>query len=69
MQFGLYTIEVVADEDDNSKFELYQEDNEIALENLKTDKLYIKGQEKTENKNNSNLKNLEDIAINLSKKG
>ena len=37
-------------EDDNSKFELYQEDDEIALENLKTDKLYIKGQEKTENK-------------------
>ena len=29
---------------------MYQEDNEIALENLKTDKLYIKGQEKTENK-------------------
>ena len=29
---------------------MYQEDDEIALENLKTDKLYIKGQEKTENK-------------------
>ena len=35
---------------ENKTYYVYQEDNEIALENLKTDKLYIKGQEKTENK-------------------
>ena len=45
-----YIIEVVSDIEDNIEFELYQEDNLVALENLKTDKLYIKGQEKTENK-------------------
>ena len=45
-----YIIEVVSDIEDNIEFELYQEDNQIALENLKTEKIYIKGGEKTQQK-------------------
>ena len=49
VSFG-YIIEIVSDIEDNIEFELYQEDNQIALENLKTEKIYIKGGEKTQQK-------------------
>lgn len=45
-----YIIEVVSDIEDNIEFELYQEDNLVALENLKTEKIYIKGGEKIQQK-------------------
>ena len=35
-----YIIEVVSDIEDNIEFELYQEDNLVALENLKTENVY-----------------------------
>ena len=45
-----YIIEIVSDLEDNIEFELYRENNQIALENLKTEKIYIKGGEKTQQK-------------------
>lgn len=46
----LYTIEVISDADESIKFELYNEETQISLENLKTKELFIKGNEKIEQK-------------------
>lgn len=46
----LYTIEIVSDTDESIQFELYNEEIEIPLENLKTEKLSIIGNEKIEQK-------------------
>lgn len=46
----LYTIEIVSDTDESIQFELYNEEKQIPLENLKTEKLAIIGNEKIEHK-------------------
>lgn len=46
----LYTIEVISEENESVKFELYKGDEQIKLDNLKTDKLSISENEKTEQK-------------------
>lgn len=46
----LYTIEVISNTDDSIQFELYNGEKQIPLENLKTDKLSISGNERTEQK-------------------
>ena len=46
----LYSIEVISQTDDSVKFELYNEDNQIELDNLKTKQIQIVGNEKTEQK-------------------
>ena len=46
----LYTIEIISDTDESIQFELYNEDKQIPLKNLKTEELYIKGNEKIEQK-------------------
>ena len=46
----LYTIEVISNTDETIQFELYNEDIQIPLENLKTKELSIIGNEKTEQK-------------------
>lgn len=46
----LYTIEVLAQTGEEIQFELYNEEKQIPLENLKTEKLSIKGNEKIEQK-------------------
>ena len=45
-----YSIEVVSDTDESVKFELYQGDKQIPLENLKTGKLTIEANKKIEQK-------------------
>jgi len=44
----LYTIEIVANTDESIQFELYSNERLIALEDLKTQKLSIRGGEKIE---------------------
>lgn len=46
----LYTIEIISKTDESIQFELYKEEELISLQNLKTEKLLIKGKEKTEQK-------------------
>lgn len=46
----LYTIEIISDTDESIQFELYKEDTQIPLKNLKTEELSIKGKEKIEQK-------------------
>lgn len=46
----LYTIEIISNTDESVQFELYNEENQIPLENLKTQQLSIKGNEKIEQK-------------------
>lgn len=46
----LYTIEIISDTDESIQFELYNEEAQIPLENLKTEKLSISGNEKIEQK-------------------
>ena len=46
----LYTIEIISDTDESVQFELYNEDIQIPLENLKTKELSIIGNEKIEQK-------------------
>ena len=46
----LYSIEVISQTDDSVKFELYNEENQIELDNLKTKQIQIVGNEKTEQK-------------------
>lgn len=46
----LYTIEIISDTDESIQFELYNEETQIPLENLKTEKLSIIGNEKVEQK-------------------
>lgn len=46
----LYTIEIVSDTDESIQFELYNEEKQIPLENLKTQELSIIGNEKVEQK-------------------
>ena len=46
----LYTIEVISNTDETIQFELYNEDIQIPLENLKTKELSIIGNEKIEQK-------------------
>lgn len=46
----LYTIEVISDTDESIQFELYNEETQIPLENLKTAELSIQGNEKIEQK-------------------
>lgn len=46
----LYTIEIFLNTDETIQFELYNEDIQIPLENLKTEKLSISGNEKIEQK-------------------
>ena len=46
----LYTIEIVSDTDEAIQFELYDEEKQIPLENLKTEKISISGNEKIEKK-------------------
>lgn len=46
----LYTIEIISDTDESVKFELFNEEEQIQLENLKTQKLAISGNEKIEQK-------------------
>lgn len=46
----LYTIEVISKTDESIQFELYNEKEKIKLENLKTDNIEIKGNEKIEQK-------------------
>lgn len=46
----LYTIEVISETDESIQFELYREDEQIELNDLKTNELYIAGNEKIEQK-------------------
>lgn len=46
----LYTIEIVCDSEEAIEFELYNEENEIELNNLKTAQISINGNEKIEQK-------------------
>lgn len=46
----LYTIEIISDTDESIQFELYNGETQIPLENLKTEKLSIIGNEKVEQK-------------------
>lgn len=46
----LYTIEIITNADESIQFELYNEEKQIPLENLKTEKLFISGNEKIEQK-------------------
>jgi len=46
----LYTIEILSNTDESIQFELYNEDSQIPLENLKTGQLSIIGNEKVEQK-------------------
>lgn len=46
----LYTIEILSNADEFIQFELYNENVQIPLENLKTQPLSIKGNEKVEQK-------------------
>ena len=46
----VYTIEIISKLDETIKCELYKNDKEIELKNLKTDKMSIKGNEKIEEK-------------------
>lgn len=46
----LYTIEIISNTDESIHFELYNEDKQIPLKNLKTEELSIKGKEKIEQK-------------------
>ena len=46
----LYTIEIIAEVDESIKFELYCEEKEIELQNLKTEQLSIEADKKTEQK-------------------
>ena len=46
----LYTIEILANTDDSILFELYNEERQISLEKLKTERLLIGGNEKEEHK-------------------
>lgn len=65
----LYTIEIISDLDENVKFELYNTEIQIPLENLKTQELSICGNEKVEQKyklkviyDNTNLDKENDIS-------
>ena len=46
----LYTIEIVCDSEEAIEIELYNEENQIDLNNLKTETILIKGNEKIEQK-------------------
>ena len=46
----LYTIEIISNLDEKIQFELYNEDTQIPLENLKTPQIQIIGNEKIEQK-------------------
>lgn len=46
----LYTIEVISNTDESIRFELYNEEKQIPLENFKTEELSIIGNEKVEQK-------------------
>lgn len=46
----LYTIEIVSNTDEAIQFELYKDEKQISLNNLKTEQLSIKGNEKIEEK-------------------
>lgn len=46
----LYTIEIVCDSEEAIEFELYNEENEIQLNDLKTGQISINGNEKIEQK-------------------
>lgn len=46
----LYTIEILSNTDESIQFELYRDEEQIPLKNLKTDKLLIQGNEKIEQK-------------------
>lgn len=46
----LYTIEIVCDNEETIEIELYNEENKIQLNNLKTEPISIKGNEKIEQK-------------------
>lgn len=46
----LYTIEIISNLDEKIQFELYNEDTQIPLENLKTPQIQIMGNEKVEQK-------------------
>ncbi len=45
-----YIIEIVSKTDDSIQFELYNEEKMMQLNDLKTEKIYIKGNEKIEQK-------------------
>ena len=45
-----YIIEIIAKEDKSIKFELYKEDKNVELNNLKTEEIYIGADEKIEHK-------------------
>ena len=45
-----YTIEILSNTDESIQFELYNEDKQISLKNLKTEQLSIMGNEKVEEK-------------------
>lgn len=46
----LYTIEIISDADESIEFELYNEEELVPLENLKTQQISINGKEKIEQK-------------------
>lgn len=46
----LYTIEILSNTDESIQFELYRDEEQIPLKDLKTDKLLIQGNEKIEQK-------------------
>lgn len=46
----LYTIEIISNTDESIKFELYKDDEQVELENLKTSNLTINGNEQIEQK-------------------
>ena len=46
----LYTIEVLSNTDESIQFELYNEEKQIPLKNLKTEQLSITGKQKVEEK-------------------
>lgn len=46
----LYTIEILSNTDESIQFELYNEESQIELNNLKTQPIMIRGNEKEEQK-------------------
>ena len=44
----LYTIEIISNTEESIQFELYKDNTQVSLNNLKTQKLFIEGKEKIE---------------------
>lgn len=66
----IYTIEIVSDIGQEVQFELYDEDKQIALQNLKSEQISMKGNEKVEKKYKLKIvyNNIEDTKYNAIEK-